>query len=440
MSVAALPTETAVRPVSPRADRKSGGDDTTTDFKSMVRDEPAKGASKAEDKSPDKNADEASTERKSWRPMELLFGRGASKTAQEDGEASDETSSENQGEEDGDAIAAAITTTSGKDKEKASGAGSEQKLPDQAVQTKATALDNTPEGEAEEAAAKSAQRGEAAAAAKAEQNSAADPGKQTAAERQPTQTQPVRAQSSDQPQTARPQPAAAADAAAQQPQADGDAGNGDRESGERNGDRKSAQAMPGNGNGRSQPVTVISQQVTPAMPAQPAVGSTTVNGLVDSLAEAVSKSHRSDMAAQVSPVFGGSKPGPVTTLKIQLQPIELGTVTARISGTDAQLSIEITVDNAEARHKLSADSDSVVTSLRGMGIEVDRITIQQSQSNTGTMQGNGGRGSEFAQADGGKGERQDQPSRQGFGREQGGDAHGGQGNARPDASGSGVYI
>jgi chemotaxis protein MotD len=135
-----------------------------------------------------------------------------------------------------------------------------------------------------------------------------------------------------------------------------------------------------------------------------------------------------------------SKAGPITVLKIQLQPAELGMVTARISGTEAQLSIEITVDNAEARHRLSSDSDAIVTALRGLGIDVDRINVQQTQANSSSTPNGAGRGNEFAQQGGDRGEQQGQASQQGFDRGRGNEARGGQGNAQSQNSGDGVYI
>jgi chemotaxis protein MotD len=159
-----------------------------------------------------------------------------------------------------------------------------------------------------------------------------------------------------------------------------------------------------------------------------------------SLAEGIASSERTDVASQVGLARAASKAGPITVLKIQLQPAELGMVTARISGTEAQLSIEITVDNAEARHRLSSDSDAIVTALRGLGIDVDRINVQQTQANSGSTPNGAGRGNEFAQQGDGRGEQRGQASQHGFERGRGGEARGSQGNAQSQNPGDGVYI
>lgn len=78
----------------------------------------------------------------------------------------------------------------------------------------------------------------------------------------------------------------------------------------------------------------------------------------------------------------------VQTLKIQLQPAELGLVTARLRIVADQLTVDLQVENAEARHRLSTDSESIVKALRSLGYDIDRVTVQQSapggQSNTAT--------------------------------------------------------
>ncbi|WP_367718152.1 flagellar hook-length control protein FliK [Nitratireductor sp. GISD-1A_MAKvit] len=76
----------------------------------------------------------------------------------------------------------------------------------------------------------------------------------------------------------------------------------------------------------------------------------------------------------------------VQTLKIQLHPAELGMVTARLRIVADQLTVDLQVENAEARHRLGSDSDSIVKALRSLGYDIDRVTVQQSshgaQSNT----------------------------------------------------------
>ena len=67
-------------------------------------------------------------------------------------------------------------------------------------------------------------------------------------------------------------------------------------------------------------------------------------------------------------------------LKIQLHPVELGVVTAHLRTVGEQLSVELKVDNHEAYHRLSADSDAIVKSLRSLGFDIDRVSIQQPQA------------------------------------------------------------
>jgi chemotaxis protein MotD len=65
------------------------------------------------------------------------------------------------------------------------------------------------------------------------------------------------------------------------------------------------------------------------------------------------------------------------SLKIQLHPAELGMVTATLRFVGDQLSIELQVENHEAYRRLSGDSDTIVSSLRDLGYDVDRVTVLQ---------------------------------------------------------------
>jgi chemotaxis protein MotD len=67
------------------------------------------------------------------------------------------------------------------------------------------------------------------------------------------------------------------------------------------------------------------------------------------------------------------------SLKIQLHPAELGMVTATLRFAGEQLSIELQVENHEAYRHLSNDSDTIVSSLRDLGYEIDRVTVLQPQ-------------------------------------------------------------
>jgi chemotaxis protein MotD len=66
------------------------------------------------------------------------------------------------------------------------------------------------------------------------------------------------------------------------------------------------------------------------------------------------------------------------SLKVQLHPAELGMVTASLRFAGEQLTVELQVESVEAQQRLNADADTIVRSLRALGLEVDRVTIQQS--------------------------------------------------------------
>lgn len=71
----------------------------------------------------------------------------------------------------------------------------------------------------------------------------------------------------------------------------------------------------------------------------------------------------------------------VNTLRIQLNPAELGTVTARLTAAGEQLSVEIEVESADARQRLNSDSESILKSLRAIGYDIDKVVITQSSQN-----------------------------------------------------------
>ncbi|QKC88856.1 flagellar hook-length control protein FliK [Mesorhizobium sp. NZP2234] len=73
----------------------------------------------------------------------------------------------------------------------------------------------------------------------------------------------------------------------------------------------------------------------------------------------------------------GSVAVPTHVLKIELHPAELGMVTAHLRLSGEQLSIELKPETHDAYHRLSSDSEAIVKSLRGLGFEVDKVTIMQ---------------------------------------------------------------
>ncbi|GAA4119353.1 flagellar hook-length control protein FliK [Aminobacter aganoensis] len=157
-------------------------------------------------------------------------------------------------------------------------------------------------------------------------------------------------------------------------------------------------------------VSVISEQAIPA----PATS--VANGTAGALAMDIASSapRHTAAAATVQQLQASAANAPAAqVLKIQLRPVELGMVTASLHLAGEQLSVEIEVENAEAYHRLSADREAIGNALRGLGFDVDRVTILQPQSpaqaqarsdGSGLSSGSGGREQPAFQSDGMGGE------------------------------------
>lgn len=121
-------------------------------------------------------------------------------------------------------------------------------------------------------------------------------------------------------------------------------------------------------------VDIVAEQSFPA-PAQSPMNQTT-SALIDALAsdnglrQAVSTPSTTAQTA-------GSVAVPTHILKIELHPAELGMVTASLRLAGEQLSIELKPETHEAYRRLATDSDAIVKSLRGLGFDVDKVTILQ---------------------------------------------------------------
>ncbi|PZM11992.1 flagellar hook-length control protein FliK [Rhizobium tubonense] len=100
----------------------------------------------------------------------------------------------------------------------------------------------------------------------------------------------------------------------------------------------------------------------------------------------------------------------VNTLKIQMNPIDLGLVTANMRLSGDQLTVDLKVQSAEAYRQLTNDQSKMVDALRAQGFAVDRITVSMSP----------------AASDGG--DRQSQPGFQGQQSQQQSTANQGQGS------------
>ncbi|WP_274627864.1 flagellar hook-length control protein FliK [Arvimicrobium flavum] len=97
------------------------------------------------------------------------------------------------------------------------------------------------------------------------------------------------------------------------------------------------------------------------------------------------------------------------SLKIQLRPIELGVVTATLRMAGDTLTVEMMPENIEAYERLNLDSDAIVKALRGIGLQVDQVTVQQPQvanpkpENGSPTPSSGGQQQQFSEAGGSSG-------------------------------------
>jgi len=141
--------------------------------------------------------------------------------------------------------------------------------------------------------------------------------------------------------------------------------------------------------------------------------------------------------AQTAPQQAGQT---LHTLKLQLNPVSLGSVTAvlKLSGDD--LSVEIKVQTAEAYRQIKQDNESIIKALRGQGFGVEQITVQhvaapERASNQTAQQGfqpsQQGPGSSDAQSSGSESGRNN-AGQQGTG------SQGGQGHEQSSYAGSGA--
>lgn len=76
----------------------------------------------------------------------------------------------------------------------------------------------------------------------------------------------------------------------------------------------------------------------------------------------------------------------VNTLKLQMNPHDLGTVTATLRLRGEELSVSITVQNAAAYNQLTSDQDKMMEALRAQGFTVDQVTIQLVTPDRSTFQ------------------------------------------------------
>jgi chemotaxis protein MotD len=138
----------------------------------------------------------------------------------------------------------------------------------------------------------------------------------------------------------------------------------------------------------------------------------------------------------------------VNTLKIQMNPIDLGLVTATLRLQGDALNVDLKVETAAAYRQLKEDHNKMLESLRSQGYAVDSVTISMAptpSSDTGNQSGaQGDSQRSFAQGEGGEArERQNQSGQ----RSAGGFDVTGEGDVASTSSGSsgsssagGVYL
>jgi chemotaxis protein MotD len=126
----------------------------------------------------------------------------------------------------------------------------------------------------------------------------------------------------------------------------------------------------------AEPVTVVREQNFAAPAPHPI--SPTGAGLVSALAaDSGLPQALATASAPAQPALPVAQP--THMLKIELHPAELGTVTANLRLVGGQLSIELTPENQEAHRRLSSDADAIIKSLRGLGFDIDKVSVLQPQ-------------------------------------------------------------
>ncbi|MCB1467694.1 MAG: flagellar hook-length control protein FliK, partial [Rhizobiaceae bacterium] len=123
-------------------------------------------------------------------------------------------------------------------------------------------------------------------------------------------------------------------------------------------------------------------------PTLPAMRSETVASVAEPLAAAAKPIGKSSAPVAVevqAPSASGTQ-----TLKIQLRPVELGEITAVLRMNGDSITVEISTEKMEAYDRLSTDSDSIVKALRGLGLQIDQVTVQPPQAATASAKGDAG--------------------------------------------------
>ena len=89
-------------------------------------------------------------------------------------------------------------------------------------------------------------------------------------------------------------------------------------------------------------------------------------------------------------------------LKLQMTPIDLGSVTATLKLTGETLNVHLTVENSAAYRKLSDDHSEIMKSLRAQGYAVDSVQISIASTDRSSANGNQMSGQQQGQGDTGQ--------------------------------------
>ncbi|RUM97535.1 flagellar hook-length control protein FliK [Pseudaminobacter arsenicus] len=135
------------------------------------------------------------------------------------------------------------------------------------------------------------------------------------------------------------------------------------------------------GDWKGERFTVVAQQNIPAPVAQPTA--TTASALVSMLAG--DPGWREAAAPAFQPLAARPNLSSAHSLKIQLHPAELGMVTASLRLTGEHMTVELRVENQDAYQRLNADSEIIVKSMRALGLDIDKVTVQQPQPGAQTQ-------------------------------------------------------
>lgn len=109
-------------------------------------------------------------------------------------------------------------------------------------------------------------------------------------------------------------------------------------------------------------------------------------------------------AMQPGSLNGGATGSTVHVLKLQMNPHDLGSVTATLRLIGEELHVQLTVETRAAFRQLSDDSNGMLDALKSQGFSVDQITINiASSADTDAQKGQ--QGNQLGQQMAGNGER-----------------------------------